>query len=153
MSDLVHFEDIPVGTIIDCGSRHVTKDEIIAFAQEFDPQPHHLDEEAASRSMLGGLSASGWHTCALMMRMLVDGFAYRAASLGSPGMEEVRWMKPVRPGDTLSMQGHVLGARVSKSRPEMGILDIEWRLFNQAGQVALMRGTGLYAVRNPARAA
>ena len=67
-----------------------------------------------------------------------------------PGMEEVRWMKPVRPGDTLSMQGHVLGARVSKSRPEMGILDIEWRLFNQAGQVALMRVTGLYAVRNPA---
>lgn len=146
---LVHFEDVPVGTLIDCGTKTVTKDEIIAFATEFDPQPHHLDEEAANASILKGLSASGWHTCAVMMRMLVDGFAYNAASMGSPGMEEVRWMKPVRPGDTLRMQGRVTAARVSKSRPEMGLVDIEWDLFNEREQVCLMRGTGLYAVRNP----
>lgn len=149
MTDLVHFEDIPVGTIIDCGSRQVTKDEIIAFATEFDPQPHHLDEEAASRSILKGLSASGWHTCAIMMRLLVDGFAHRAASMGSPGIEETRWLKPVRPGDTLSMKGRVIGARVSKSRPEMGIVDIDWELFNEREQVALMKATGLYRVRQP----
>jgi len=149
VTELVHFEDIPVGTIIDCGSRHVTRDEIIAFASEFDPQPHHLDEEAAKRSMLNGLSASGWHTCAIMMRLLVDGFAHRAASMGSPGIEETRWLKPVRPGDSLSMKGRVVGARVSKSRPEMGIVDIDWELFSEREQVALMKATGLYRVRHP----
>src|SRR5882757_8320956 len=112
----IYFEDLPQGKILDFPERTVTKDEIIAFASEFDPQPHHLDEEAGARSMLGGLSASGWHTCALMMRMLVDGLASRASTMGSPGIEEVRWMKPVRPGDVLHMRGEILSARVSKSR-------------------------------------
>jgi acyl dehydratase len=144
----VYFEDLPEGHVIELGEKLVTREEIIAFATEFDPQPHHLDDEAASASILKGLSASGWHTCAMMMRMLVDGLAHRAASMGSPGMEEVRWIKPVRPGDVLKMKGLVKSARVSKSNPAMGIIDIEWTLFNQREQVALMRGIGLYGVRN-----
>ncbi|MFT3811322.1 MAG: MaoC family dehydratase [Micropepsaceae bacterium] len=145
----VYFENLPVGEIIELGSKRVTREEIIEFATEFDPQPHHLDEEAANASILKGLSASGWHTCAIMMRMLCDGLVHRAASMGSPGIDEVRWMKPVRPGDLLTMRGEVKSARVSKSRPEMGIVDIEWSLFNSHEQVALMRATGLYQVKNP----
>ncbi len=148
MIDL-YFEDFPVGHVIDLGEKRVTREEIIEFATEFDPQPHHLDDEAANASILKGLSASGWHTCAIMMRMLCDGLVHRAASMGSPGIDEVRWMKPVRPDDLLTMRGEVKSARVSKSRKEMGIVDIEWSLSNQREQVALMRATGLYRVRNP----
>lgn len=146
----IWFEDLPEGRTLDLGERLVTREEIVAFATEFDPQPHHLDDEAAAKSILGGLSASGWHTCAMMMRMLVDGLAIRAASMGSPGIEEVRWMRPVRPGDVLRMKGEVKAARVSKSHPEMGIVDIEWTLHNQREQVAWMKATGLYGVRHPA---
>ena len=145
----VYFENLPVGHIIELGQRRVTREEIIEFATEFDPQPHHLDDEAANASILKGLSASGWHTCAIMMRMLCDGLVHRAASMGSPGIDEVRWMKPVRPDDLLTMRGEVKSARVSKSRPEMGIVNIEWSLFNAREQVALMRATGLYQVKNP----
>jgi len=145
----IYFEDLPNGKILDLGEKHVTREEIVAFASEFDPQPHHLDDEAARQSILGGLSASGWHTCAIMMRLLVDGLAVRAASMGSPGIEEVRWMKPVRPGDVLRMRGEVTSARVSKSRPDMGIVDIEWTLHNQREQVAWMKATGLYGLRAP----
>lgn len=145
----IYFEDLPNGKILDLGEKHVTREEIVAFASEFDPQPHHLDDEAAKQSILGGLSASGWHTCAMMMRLLVDGLAVRAASMGSPGIEEVRWMKPVRPGDVLRMRGEVTSARVSKSRPDMGIVDIEWTLHNQREQVAWMKATGLYGLRAP----
>lgn len=95
------FEDFPPGRYGTFGPRHVTRDEILAFAAEFDPQPMHLDEEAASKSMLRGLSGSGWHLCSLMMRMMADGFITRAASLGSPGVDEVRWLSPLRPGDDL----------------------------------------------------
>jgi len=145
----VYFEDLPEGHVIELGEKLVTRDEIVAFATEFDPQPHHLDDEAANASILKGLSASGWHTCAMMMRMIVDGLAHRAAAMGSPGMDEVRWMKPVRPGDVLKMTGIVKFARISKSKPDMGIIDIEWSLFNSHEQVAMMRGIGLYGVRNP----
>ena len=144
------WEDLPVGTTLDIGSTTVDRDEVIAFASKYDPQPFHLDEAAAAKSMFGKLSASGWHTCAMMMRMLVDGLAIRAASMGSPGIEEVRWMRPVRPGDVLRMRGEVKAARVSRSRPEMGIVDIEWTLHNQREQVAWMKATGLYGVRHPA---
>ena len=145
----VYFEDLPEGHVIELGEKRVTREEIMEFAAEFDPQPHHLDEDAANASILKGLSASGWHTCAIMMRMLCDGLVHRAASMGSPGIDEVRWMKPVRPDDLLTMRGEVKSARVSKSRPEMGIVDIEWSLFNEREQVALMRATGLYQVKNP----
>ena len=105
------FEDFPTGRYGTFGPRHVTRDEILAFAAEFDPQPMHLDEDAASKSMLRGLSGSGWHLCSLMMRMMADGFITRAASLGSPGVDEVRWLSPLRPGDDLTLDVDVLETR------------------------------------------
>ncbi|WP_407187378.1 MaoC family dehydratase [Bradyrhizobium centrosematis] len=128
------FEDFPLGRFGTFGPRHVTRDEIVAFAAEFDPQPMHLDEEAAAKSMLRGLSGSGWHLCSLMMRMMADGFIIRAASLGSPGVDEVRWLSPLRPGDDLMLDVDVLEARVSKSRPELGIVKFKCTARNAAGQ-------------------
>src|ERR1700743_3201324 len=106
------FEDFPVGRLGSYGPHHVTREEILAFAAEYDPQPMHLDEEAASTSMLKGLSGSGWHLGALMMRMMCDGFILRTASLGSPGVNELRWLAPFRPGDDLTLDAEVLGAGV-----------------------------------------
>jgi acyl dehydratase len=128
------FEDFPPGHFGTFGPRHVTREEILAFAAEFDPQPMHLDEAAASRSMLKGLSASGWHLCSLMMRMMVDGFVGRGASLGSPGVNEVRWLAPLRPGDDLRLDVDVVEARVSRSRPGTGIVMFKAVARNAAGQ-------------------
>src|SRR6202795_3443732 len=128
------FEDFPPGHFGTFGPRHVSREEIIAFAAEFDPQPMHLDEEAASRSMLKSLSGSGWHLCSLMMRMMVDGFVGRTASLGSPGVNEVRWLAPLRPGDDLTLDVEVAEARVSRSRPETGIVTFKAVVRNAAGQ-------------------
>src|SRR6202171_3412834 len=97
----IYFEDIVPGSVTTYGPRIVTREEIIAFASEFDPQPMHLDEEAAKKTMLGGLSASGWHSCAIMMRGISHGFLVNAASMGAPGIDEVKWLKPVRPGGSL----------------------------------------------------
>jgi acyl dehydratase len=108
--------------------------EILAFAAEFDPQPMHLDEEAARSSMLKGLSGSGWHLCSLMMRMMADGFITRAASLGSPGVDEVRWLAPLRPDDDLTLDVDVLEARASRSRPELGIIKFKCTARNASGQ-------------------
>jgi acyl dehydratase len=116
------FEDFRIGRFGSFGPRHVTREDVLAFASEFDPQPMHLHEEAAANSMLNGLSGSGWHLCSLMMRMLCDGFITRTASLGSPGVNEVRWLAPLRPGDDLTLDVDVIEARVSKSRPETGIV-------------------------------
>ncbi|MEO6945326.1 MAG: MaoC family dehydratase [Nitrobacter sp.] len=131
------FEDFPVGHFGTFGPRHVTRDEIIAFASEFDPQPMHLDEEAAKRTMLRGLSGSGWHLCSIMMRMMFDGYIGRTASLGSPGVDEVRWLAPLRPGDALMLDVDVTESRVSRSRPEMGIVTFTMRVRNASGQVLL----------------
>ncbi|MEO6381552.1 MAG: MaoC family dehydratase [Nitrobacter sp.] len=131
------FEDFPVGHFGTFGPRHVTRDEIIAFASEFDPQPMHLDEEAAKRTMLRGLSGSGWHLCSIMMRMMFDGYIGRTASLGSPGVDEVRWLAPLRPGDDLMLDVNVTESRVSRSRPEMGIVTFTMRVRNASGQVLL----------------
>jgi acyl dehydratase len=127
------FEDFPPGHFGSFGPHHVSREEIIGFAAEFDPQPMHLDEEAAKRSMLGGLSGSGWHLCAIMMRMMVDGFIGRAASLGSPGVNELRWLAPLRPGDDLMLDVDVTEARVSRSRPETGIVTFKGMVRNAAG--------------------
>jgi acyl dehydratase len=131
------FEDFPVGHFGTFGPRHVTREEIIAFASEFDPQPMHLDEEAARHTMLGGLSGSGWHLCSLMMRMMFDGYIRRTASLGSPGVDEVRWLSPLRPGDDLMLDIDVTAARVSRSRPTTGIVTFAMRIRNATGQVLL----------------
>jgi acyl dehydratase len=128
------FEDFPPGRLGTFGPRHVTREEMLAFAAEFDPQPMHLDEEAAKRSMLKGLSGSGWHLCSIMMRMMVDGFVGRSASLGSPGVSEVRWLAPLRPGDDLTLDIEVTEARVSRSRPGTGIVTFKAVVRNAAGQ-------------------
>ncbi|MDP9137688.1 MAG: MaoC family dehydratase [Pseudomonadota bacterium] len=130
---LLHFEDFPLGEVFEYGSYRVTAEEIVGFAREFDPQPFHIDAAAAEASILGGLCASGWHTCAIMMRMMVDGYLGRSASMGSSGIEETRWLKPVYAGDTLTCRRTTLEARRSARRPEMGVLRFRWELFNLDG--------------------
>jgi len=129
------FEDFPPGRFGQFGPRHVSREEILAFAAEFDPQPMHLDEEAASLSLLKGLSGSGWHLCSIMMRMIFDGYVCRTASLGSPGVNEVRWLAPLRPGDDLMLDVDVVEARVSRSRPEAGIVTFKVVARNAAGEM------------------
>jgi len=128
------FEDLPPGRLGTFGPRRVTREEILAFAAEFDPQSMHLDEAAAQRSMLKGLSGSGWHLCSIMMRMMFDGLIGRTASLGSPGVNEVRWLAPLRPGDELMLEADVVEARVSNSRPETGIVTFKFTARNASGQ-------------------
>jgi acyl dehydratase len=146
------FEDFKPGHFGTFGPRRVTREEILAFAAEFDPQPMHLDEAAASRTMLKGLSGSGWHLCSVMMRMLCDGFIGRTASLGSPGVNEVRWLAPLRPDDELTLDVEVAEARASKSRPETGIVTFRNVVRNAAGQ-ALCEMVSPIIVRRRAGAA
>jgi acyl dehydratase len=134
------FEDFPVGRFGTFGPRHVSREEIVAFAAEFDPQPMHLDEAAAAKTMLGGLAASGWHLCSLMMRMMFDGFIGRTASMGSPGVTEVRWLAPLRPGDEVTLEVDVEEARASRSRSDMGIVTVKSTARNASG-VALCEMT------------
>jgi acyl dehydratase len=145
------FEDFPVGHFGTFGPRHVTREEIIAFASEFDPQPMHLDEEAAKLTMLRGLSGSGWHLCSIMMRMMFDGYIGNTASLGSPGVDEVRWLSPLRPGDDLMLDIDVTEARVSRSRPETGIVTFAMRIRN-AANVTLLEATSPIIVKRRATA-
>ena len=131
------FEDFPPGRVLDYGAHHVTKDEILAFAREFDPQPCHVDEEAAKHTLLGGLSASGWHTAALLFRMSCDAWVLDSTAMGAPGIEEIKWRKPVQAGDVLRVHAEVHEARVSRSRPEMGLVLLETQVINQAGETAM----------------
>lgn len=152
--DKVHHEDIEVGRPIVFGHKMVTKDEIIAFGRAYDPQPMHIDEEAAKSTPAGGLIASGWHTCAIMMRMMCDGPLRNTASLGSPGVDEVRWVKPVRASNVLSCRHVYTDKRLLASRPDVGISKITIELVNEAGEVACWWHTNqLTRVRNPAPAA
>lgn len=136
MPDLF-YEDFIEGNTQTFGSHEMTRDEIIAFAKEFDPQPMHLDETAGKASLLGGLAASGWHTCAVLMRLVCDGFLVRTASLGSPGVPENKWKAPVFPGDVLTLKRTVLESRTSKSRPEMGLVTFRFELLKADKSVAL----------------
>ena len=143
-------EDIEVGRPYDCGRRIVTKEEIIAFARQFDPQPMHLDEEAAKNTLVGGLCASGFHTCAMMMRMVCDGILNRVVSLGSPGVDEVRWVRPVRPGDVLSVRYLAREKRILASRPDVGMCKVIVDLVDDKGEVVASWTTNqLTRVRNP----
>ncbi len=127
-----YFEDIEVGTRASFGDYPVTRDEVVAFAGKYDPQPFHLSDEAAAKTHFGRLSASGWHTCAMTMAMLVEHLKANAqAGLGSPGIDELRWLKPVYPGDRLRCESEVLKKRRSASRPEMGIFKSRMSVFNQ----------------------
>lgn len=144
-----YFEDIAVGAKASFGAYEVDRDEVIAFARRYDPQPFHMSEEAAAATHFGRLSASGWHTCAMMMAMLVGNMKEeRHAGLGSPGLDELRWLKPVHPGDTLRMETEVIEKRVLASRPGMGIVKSRAKVFNQDG-VAVMTliSNGLVATR------
>ena len=118
----LHWEDFQPGAVALYGPRLVTREEIVAFAAEFDPQPMHLDEAAASATRLGGLGASGWHSCCLLMKMIADGFLLDSTSMGGPGVEEVRWLKPLRPGTRIRVRSTVLDKRASNSRPGMGLV-------------------------------
>ena len=134
MGELLHFEDFEVGQVIDLGSYAVTAQEIREFASEFDPQRFHLDEEAANASLLGGLAASGWHVCAMFMRLLAEGWLNKTDSMGSNGVPEVKWLKPVYAGETLSGTVTILTKRVSAKRPEMGIFQCLFELFSESGE-------------------
>lgn len=147
----LYWEDFAVGEIVEFGGHRVTAKDIVAFAREFDPQPFHLDHEAAEGTLLGGLAASGWHTCAIMMRMLCDAYVLESASMGSPGLDEVRWLRPVRPGDMLRVRRTCVESRPSRSRPAMGLTRFTWDLYNQAGdQVMTATGTSMFARRHAA---
>lgn len=147
---MLYFEDIEVGTKARFGNYQVTREEVIAFASAYDPQPFHLDEAAAAQTYFGRLSASGWHTCAMTMRMLVDNMKDRQqAGLGSPGVDEIRWKKPVYPGDTLRLETEIIDKTPSRSRPEMGSFRSEVRVFNQHDEVVMtLKSIGLIRTRS-----
>jgi acyl dehydratase len=138
-AELLHFEDFHAGQNFPLGSHRLTAEEIVEFAREFDPQPQHLDPNAA-KDLLGGLAASGWHLCALAMRMIVEGLFGRATSLGAPGVEEVQWRRPVRAGDRLRLEGEVLDTR-SSSRADRGYVHfrfVMWRVDENKGDERVM---------------
>lgn len=142
------FEDFTVGSVIPCGPRTVTAEEIVAFAAQFDPQPFHIDEEAGRRSIYGSLIASGWHTASMVMRMGCDKYLLDSTSAGSPGVDELRWIKPVRPGDTIRADLVTLEVRPSTSKPDRGVVVSQWRVYNQKDELIMtMRGMGLFLRR------
>jgi acyl dehydratase len=143
-----YFEDFFVGQEIALGSRTVTEAEIIAFATEFDPQPFHVDHDAAAASMYGAVIASGWHTCSMMMRMVVDGMMATSSSMGSPGLDQVRWLLPVRAGDTISVSYVTTEVKASASKPDRGVVWSMWRAVNQHGElVCTIEGMGMFGRR------
>ena len=148
---MIFYEDLEPGTTRNFGGYEVTREEVMDFASKYDPQPFHLDDEAAAQTHFGRLSASGWHTCAMTMRMMVENMMNeKSAGLGSPGVDELRWRKPVYPGDTLRCETEVVEKRRSASRPEMGIFKSRIRTYNQNDEIVLeMVSNALIRTRNP----
>lgn len=143
-----YWEDIKAGEVIELGSCTATKEAMVAFAREFDPQPFHTDEEAAKRTIWGGLIASGWHTGSMLMRLFYDGFLKDTVSLGSPGIDELKWNKPVRPGDRLSARMTILETTPSRSKPDRGIVRSQMEVVNQHGEVVMStKGVNFFARR------
>ena len=143
------WEDFPVGQVREFGAYRVTREAVIAFAREFDPQPFHVDDAAAEASLFGRLAASGWHTCAIAMRLMCDAYLLDSASLGSPGLEKLSWLKPVFPGDTLRVRLEVVESRPLASRPGVGMIRSHWDVINQTGETVLtMEGFGMFRRRN-----
>ncbi|WP_020399597.1 MaoC family dehydratase [Kordiimonas gwangyangensis] len=145
----IFYEDLVIGQKETFGSYKVTREEVIDFASKYDPQPFHLDDEAAKKSVFGALCASGWHTSAMMMRMMVDHMKDKGiAGLGSPGLDGVEWKKPVFPGDILSVEGETTAKRDSASRPNIGLVKSTYTVRNQKGEtVMIMRGNAMMAKR------
>lgn len=146
-----YFEDFVPGTTVELPGPTLTREDIIDYARRFDPQPFHVDEEAAKRSAFGGLIASGWHTVALCMRLICDAYLLEAASLGSPGVKGLQWIRPVRPGDTIRLRMIVLETQASRSKPDRGVVLHRWEVFNQRNEcVMTMEGYGMFLRRDPA---
>ncbi|MEQ1949953.1 MaoC family dehydratase [Mesorhizobium sp. CN2-181] len=144
------YEDFEVGASIPLGSKLVTADEIVEFASEFDPQPMHLDEEAGRASILGGLSASGWHSCAMLMRMICDAYLLDSTCQGSPGVDFAKWRRPVLAGDTLSGNSTITTKRLSQSRPKLGFVTFRYELFNQDGEAVFeLQNTAMFLRSEP----
>ena len=148
----LHWEDFAAGQVAEYGPQTVTAEDIKAFAAEFDPQPMHLDEEAARQSLVGGLCASGWHTCAIMMRIVADGFILDSSSMGATGCEEIKWLAPVRPGDRLRARLTILGRRPSTKHPGRGLLNCLGEMFNQDGERVLSIRWSAMIARRPGEA-
>ncbi|MCE2677235.1 MAG: MaoC family dehydratase [Burkholderiaceae bacterium] len=149
MADIhIYWEDLQVGQVRQLGQIKPTREDIIAFAKQFDPQPFHLDDEAAKASVFGALCASGWHTCALAMRLMVTEFLCHTSSMGSPGLENIKWLKPVFPDDELRLQTTVLETKPMGKRPDIGMTRNLWEMFNQHGDKVLhMEGWGMFRRR------
>ena len=146
----LYWEDFAPGRVFEHGPRRLSREEMVAFAAAYDPQPMHLDEAAAAASMMGGLCASGWFACCILMRMAVDGFLHDSTSMGAPGVDEVKWLQPIRPDDAVTLRATVLDTRASRSRPEMGFVRIEYALFNAAGARVLNLTTSMMMERRKA---
>lgn len=145
----MHFEDFVVGTVTTYGSYPVTRQEIVSFASQFDPQPMHLDETAAAGTLLGGLGASGWHVCAMLMRMLADHVLANSEGIGAPGIDEVRWLRPARPGDVLSVRQTVLVVKASRSLPDRGFVRFRFEVLNGAGEMVMEQVNSVMFRRRP----
>ena len=148
-----YFDDYPVGEVTEFGDYPITEDEIVDFARRYDPQPFHVDAEAARGTLYGGLIASGWMTGSCAMRMMVDHYISPVASMGSPGLDEIRWLQPVRAGERLRTRATVLEANRSRSKPDRGMIRFQWEVLRQGGAVVMsMKGWGMYRTR-PAKEA
>jgi acyl dehydratase len=145
---MIWWEDFKVGEVAEMGRHTFTEEEIVDFGRRFDPQPFHTDPRAAKDSFFGGLIASGWHTCAVGMRLMVESYVSKSRSLGSPGLDSIRWLKPVRPGDTIAYRRVVLESRASQSRKDVGLVKSRWEAVNQDGELVLtMEGWGMFGRR------
>jgi acyl dehydratase len=145
------YEDYEVGSAVQLGAHTFTREEIVGFAERYDPQPFHVSEEGGQASHFGGLVASGWNTCAAMMGILVRELLSDSTSMGSPGLDNIRWLKPVRVGDTVRLTVRVLDKRVSASKPDRGIVSTRWEAHNQHGELVLtVDSAALFGLRNPA---
>lgn len=146
-----YWEDLAPGSVRELGSITPSAEDIKEFAEQFDPQPFHIDEAAGRRSIFGNLCASGWHTCSLAMKLTVENFLNESSSMGSPGLESLRWLKPVYPGDTLRLQHTILESRPLRTRTDTGLVRSSWDLFNQNDEKVLrMEGYGMFRRRHPA---
>jgi acyl dehydratase len=153
MAISLYWEDLQPGSVRDLGTVSVDAEQIKEFAAKYDPQPFHLDEEAGRQSMFGALAASGWQTACLAMRLTVDNMLRHTDSKGSPGLDSLKWLKPVYPGDVLNLRHTILESRPLKSRPDTGLVRSRWEMFNQHGDKVLeMEGYGMFGRRNPASA-
>jgi acyl dehydratase len=149
-----YWEDFTEGLTMEFGPKKVERDEVIRFATEFDPQPFHIDEEAGKASLFKGLAASGWHTAGMVMRMMCDGFILDSSSLGSPGLDSLKWLKPVLVGDEIRARMRVLGSRPMKSKPHVGLVQTVWEAVNQRDEVVMtIESWAMFGRRHPGTSA